>query len=136
MLARVLEEIPKLTDAVIGSEVYGDGSYDVKRTGAADAARSTARGASSRARSTTSRARSSASSSSSRSRGGSGSSRSRRPSSANLPIAGYDDLPADEIVSRLADLSDGDRQKVLRYERSRKRRATVIRAAERSPAQT
>ena len=34
---RVLEEIPKLTDAVVGSDVRGRGSYDVAKTGAADA---------------------------------------------------------------------------------------------------
>ena len=39
MLARVLEEIPKLTDAVVGADVHGNGSYDVTKTGAADATR-------------------------------------------------------------------------------------------------
>ena len=35
MLARVLREIPKLTDAVVGAEVEGKPSYDVASTGAA-----------------------------------------------------------------------------------------------------
>ena len=33
MLARVLREIPKLTDAVVGAEVDGEPSYDVSETG-------------------------------------------------------------------------------------------------------
>jgi len=37
MLARVLEEIPKLTDAVVGAHVYGNGSYDIAATGAGEA---------------------------------------------------------------------------------------------------
>ena len=41
MLARVLREIPKLTDAVVRAEVKGDPSFDVTTTGAADAVRST-----------------------------------------------------------------------------------------------
>ena len=39
MLDRVLREIPKLTDAVVRAEVKGDPSYDVTKTGAADAVR-------------------------------------------------------------------------------------------------
>src|SRR6201991_4535217 len=39
MLARVLREIPKLTDAVVGAEVGDDPSYDITTTGAADAVR-------------------------------------------------------------------------------------------------
>lgn len=78
MLAKILEEIPKLTDAVVAAEVSGNGS---------------------------------------------------RP-----PIARYDDLTADEIVSRLAKLSEAERSKVRTYERSHKKRATVIEAAERKPA--
>ena len=39
MLARILREIPKLTEAVTGAEVRDDPSYDVTETGAADAVR-------------------------------------------------------------------------------------------------
>ena len=39
MLERILREIPKLTDAVVGAEVKDDPSYDVRTTGGADAAR-------------------------------------------------------------------------------------------------
>ena len=40
MLGLILSEIPKLTGEVVGADIDGDGSYDVRRTGAADAARS------------------------------------------------------------------------------------------------
>src|SRR5215212_6635456 len=39
MLAKVLREIPKLTDAVVRAEVKGNPSYDLTTTGAADAVR-------------------------------------------------------------------------------------------------
>ena len=39
MLERVLREIPKLTDAVVRAEVKGNPSFDVTKTGAADAVR-------------------------------------------------------------------------------------------------
>jgi ferritin-like metal-binding protein YciE len=41
MLARVLREIPRLTDAVVGADVEGHGSYDVASTGAAEAVKRT-----------------------------------------------------------------------------------------------
>ena len=39
MLERILQEIPRLTEAVVGSDVRGNGTYDVSKTGAADATR-------------------------------------------------------------------------------------------------
>ena len=41
MLARVLREIPKLTDAVVRADVKGDPSFDVSTTGAAETVRAT-----------------------------------------------------------------------------------------------
>ena len=43
MLQRILNEIPKLTEAVVRADVRGRGSYDAGTTGAADAARSAGR---------------------------------------------------------------------------------------------
>src|SRR6202035_320844 len=40
MLDRILREIPKLTEAVVRSEIRGNSSYDISKTGAADAVRS------------------------------------------------------------------------------------------------
>ena len=42
MLERIMREIPKLTDAVIGADVEGKPSYDIGKTGAADVAREVA----------------------------------------------------------------------------------------------
>ena len=33
MLARIMREIPKLTDAVVGADVEGKPSYDITKTG-------------------------------------------------------------------------------------------------------
>ena len=43
MLERVLREIPKLTDAVVGADVKGEPSYDVTTTGAAETTKDAAR---------------------------------------------------------------------------------------------
>ena len=43
MLERILREIPKLTGAVVGADIEGDPSYEITKTGAADAARATGR---------------------------------------------------------------------------------------------
>src|SRR6476620_8919572 len=42
MLDRIMRELPKLTAAVVGADVEDDPSYDITKTGAADAARKTA----------------------------------------------------------------------------------------------
>jgi ferritin-like metal-binding protein YciE len=43
MLDKILKEIPKLTTAVVRADVRGNGSYDVSKTGAADATRAAGR---------------------------------------------------------------------------------------------
>ena len=50
MLERIMRELPKLTAAVVGADVEDDPSYDVTKTGAADAARATGRPRKRRAR--------------------------------------------------------------------------------------
>jgi ferritin-like metal-binding protein YciE len=57
MLERILDLIPALTDAVAAADLRGEGTYDVTRTGAADAARAAGREATSTARSAASTAR-------------------------------------------------------------------------------
>ena len=42
MLERLQRELPKLTDAVVRAEIYGDPSYDLGTIGAVDAVRETA----------------------------------------------------------------------------------------------
>ena len=43
MLARVMQELPRLADAVVGADIEGEPSYDVTDTGAADVAEAAAR---------------------------------------------------------------------------------------------
>ena len=57
MLERVLREIPKLTDAVVRADVKGNPSYDVTKTGAADAVRDAGKAADGTARATGTRAK-------------------------------------------------------------------------------
>jgi ferritin-like metal-binding protein YciE len=52
------------------------------------------------------------------------------------PWPGYDDMNADEIVSRVSDTSDSLRLAVRNYEKKNKDRTTVIEAAERESATT
>ena len=128
MLERIVAEIPKLTDAVVGAEVEGDGSYDLSKTGAADAARSAGEKAKRTARSTTARAK----------RGtrqarkvpgvaqAEGQVKGAVASEDDLAIARYDELSADEIVSKLGELSQIDLAKVDSYERKHQNRTTVL----------
>src|SRR5215217_5083521 len=43
MLDKILQEIPKLTDAVVKADVRGDSTFDVTKTGAAEGARAAGR---------------------------------------------------------------------------------------------
>jgi hypothetical protein len=49
---------------------------------------------------------------------------------ADAPLRNYDQLTAKDVVNRVQRLSGPQATAVLEYERARKRRATVIRAAE------
>jgi hypothetical protein len=48
-----------------------------------------------------------------------------------LPISGYDDLTAAEVVGRLDGMSDADLRKVRTYEKANANRKTVLGAIER-----
>ncbi len=52
------------------------------------------------------------------------------PKTAEAPIRNYDQLSAKDVVARIQRLSGPQATAVLDYERSRKKRATVIRAVE------
>jgi ferritin-like metal-binding protein YciE len=121
MLAQVLAEIPKLTDAVVGSDVHGNGSYDVAKTGAADATRSAARKTATRAKRTAGQAR--------RAPGATraeGTARGAVAREQDLPIARYGKLAADEIVPRLPELSQVELVQVETYERRTDNRTTIL----------
>jgi hypothetical protein len=52
----------------------------------------------------------------------------------SFPIAGYDDLTADQVVARLDGLSAAQLEKVRDRERASRNRKTVLRAIERALA--
>jgi ferritin-like metal-binding protein YciE len=127
MLDRLLREIPRLTDAVAKAEFDGEGSYDVTETGAADAARGVSRTAKRTARRGAGQAKRTAR----QARKVPGVARAEGTvkgavaSEADLAIANYDSLSADEIQEKLAELSQIDLAKVNAYERKNQNRSTV-----------
>jgi hypothetical protein len=127
MLERVLKEIPKLTTAVVRAEVKGNSSYDVTKTGAADAIRDV----SNAAKGTTRKAVSTAKRTSRQARKvpgvaqAEGQIKGAMASEEDLPIRNYDSLTAEEIVAKLSDLSQIDLAKVDSYERKNDDRTTI-----------
>jgi ferritin-like metal-binding protein YciE len=128
MLARVLREIPKLTDAVVGSDIRDEPSYDVTTTGVADAARSAVDSAKDAAGGTVAAAK--RTSRQARKVPGvaaaEGQIKGAVASAGDLAIAGYDDLTADEITSKLPGLSQIELAKIDSYERKNDNRTTVL----------
>ena len=128
MLARVLREILKLTDAVVRAEVKGDSSYDVTTTGAAD----TLREAGEVARSKTTKTAASARRTARQARKVPGVARAEGQikgavaSEEDLAIARYDTLTADEITAKLPELSQIDLAKIDAYERKNQNRTTIL----------
>ena len=127
MLDRLLREIPRLTDAVASAEFDGDGSYDVTETGAADAlrevggtAKRTARRGAGQAKRTARQARKVPGVARAE-----GTVKGAVASESDLAIAGYDSLSVDEIIGKLAELSQVDLAKVNAYERKHQNRSTV-----------
>jgi ferritin-like metal-binding protein YciE len=124
MLDRVLREIPKLTDAVVRADVKGNPSYDVTKTGAADAVRAadeTARATGTRAKRTARQTRKVPGVARAE-----GELKGAVASEGDLAIARYDTLTADEIVAKLADLSQIDLAKIDAYERRHQDRSTIL----------
>jgi ferritin-like metal-binding protein YciE len=128
MLARVLREIPKLTDAVVRADVNGDSSYDVRTTGAGDAVRE----AGEAARSKTTKTAASARRTARRARKVPGVARAEGQikgavaSEEDLAIARYDTLTAEEITGKLPELSQIDLAKTEAYERKNQNRTTIL----------
>jgi ferritin-like metal-binding protein YciE len=127
MLDRVLKELPKLADAVVGADVKGNGTYDIGRTGAGQTARKAAR----TTRATATQGKTKAKRNARQARNVPGAARAEgavkgaAAGEQDLPIARYDKLNADEIVSKLAELSQIDLAKVDAYERKHENRATI-----------
>ena len=121
MLQRVLREIPKLTDAVVGADVNGEPSYDIATTGAAEATKDTTRKTAAAAKRTARTARKVPGVAQAE-----GQIKGAVASEGDLAIARYDSLTAEEIVGRLSELSQIDLAKVDSYERRHENRTTVI----------
>ena len=128
MLQRILREIPKLADAVVGADVKGNPSYDVTTTGAADAVRDAAKTAKTAARKTTTSTKRTARQA--RKVPGvaqaEGQVKGTLAAEGDLAIARYDSLTADEIAAKLTDLSQIDLAKIDSYERKNQNRTTVL----------
>jgi ferritin-like metal-binding protein YciE len=127
MLARILRELPKLTDAVAGAEIDGDPSFDVRTTGAgeavadaADAAKRTARTTAAATKRTARNARTVPGVAEAE-----GQVKGAVASEDDLAIAGYDSLTAEEIIGKLAGVSQIDLAKVDSYERRHQDRSTI-----------
>ena len=128
MLERILSEIPKLTEAVLRSEIRGNPSYDIKKTGAADAARSASESVKGAARDATSSTKRTARKA--RKVPGvaqaEGQVKGALASEGDLAITGYGKLTAAEIVEKLAHLSQVDLAKIDSYERKNENRKTIL----------
>ena len=116
MLKRVLDEIPRLTDAVARAEFDDDGSYDVTDTGAAKAVRK----AGGKAKQTARQARKAPGVARAE-----GTVKGAVASESDLAIANYDSLSVEEIQNKLSELSQVDLAKVSAYERKNEDRSTV-----------
>ncbi|MBV9818963.1 MAG: DUF892 family protein [Solirubrobacterales bacterium] len=128
MLARVIDEIPRLAESVVAADVEGKPSYDVTETGAADAAREAGETARDAARKTAGATRRVARQA--RQVPGvaqaEGAVKAAAASEDDLPLSGYDGLTAEEITHRLPGLSQVDLAKVQAYERRGQNRTTVL----------
>jgi ferritin-like metal-binding protein YciE len=128
MLARVLREIPTLAEAVVGADIKGEPSYDVRTTGAADAVRE----AGEVVRGKTTKTAASAKRTARRARKVPGVARAEGQvkgavaSEENLPIARYDTVTAEEIIGKLPELSQIDLAKIEAYERKNQNRTTIL----------
>jgi ferritin-like metal-binding protein YciE len=120
MLARILREIPKLADAVVGADVEGEGTYDIAVTGAADAVREAGGAAMDTAKRTARQARKAPGVARAE-----GEVKGALASEEDLAISGYDGLTVAEIVGRLDGLSQIDLAKIDAYERKNQNRTGI-----------
>jgi ferritin-like metal-binding protein YciE len=128
MLKRLMTEIPRLTQAVADAAFRGDSSYDISKTGAADAVRSAARTVEDTVDSAVKQGKRTARQA--RKVPGvaqvEGEVKGALADEDGLPIDGYGDLTAAEIADRLTGLSQIDLAKIDAYERKQQNRTTVL----------
>jgi ferritin-like metal-binding protein YciE len=160
MLKRLLDELPRLTDGVVDSEIRGEDSFGLFETGAADKSRAAARATKRTAKRTAKRARTSAkragtsakrtstsakrtagrtARSAARSAGRTTGVTQRRPvaaqggsssESAREPWRGYDELNVGEVREALDQASEQRARRVHSYEKAHKDRTGVVEKAE------
>ncbi|MBV8733966.1 MAG: DUF892 family protein [Solirubrobacterales bacterium] len=128
MLKRIMREIPRLTDAVVGTEIEGHPSNGMSKATAADATREGARQGKNTARTTQGRAMRTA-----RQAGKTpsaaqveGQFKGSVASKEQLPIHRYRSLSAEEILTELSELSQSELGKVESYERKNEKRPAVL----------
>jgi ferritin-like metal-binding protein YciE len=128
MLARIMREIPKLTDAVVRAEVKGQPSYDITTTGAGEAVTEAVAATESAARKTATAAKRTARQA--RKVPGvaqvEGQVKGAVAGVDDLAIARYESLTADEITAKLPALSQIDLAKIDSYERRNQNRTTIL----------
>src|SRR4051812_18176553 len=118
MLQAILDEIPALTQAVLGDD------YDVTTTGAADTARATAQTTGRTARRPAGRPTGPPPRPPAPARPA-GPARGAPPTAGALPIRDYDKLNAEQVVERLRGLSQTELAKIAAYERRHDNRTSV-----------
>ncbi|MEA2264438.1 MAG: hypothetical protein QOE27_21 [Solirubrobacteraceae bacterium] len=128
MLKRLLTEIPRLTQAVADAAFRGDPSYDITKTGAADAVRAAARTVKDTVDSGVKETKRTARQA--RKIPGvaqvEGEVKGAMADESDLPIKDYSDLTSAEIAEQLTSLSQIDLAKVDAYERKHQNRTTVL----------
>ena len=120
MLAALREQLPRLTAAVVGSEVHGKPSYDAATTGAGQAVRKAQRAAGELAQDAVHGARSATGTLSD----------VQQREERRSPLPRYDELTVDDVTGRLDDLTPAQLRHVATYERAHKRRRGVLDAVE------
>lgn len=127
MLERLQRELPKLTDAVVRADLHGDPSYDLGKIGAVDTVRDTAEDVKEAAKDVGESAK--RASRQARKVPGvaqaEGEIKGMVASEDELPVTGYDDLTAEQIITKLPSLSQIDLAKIDAYERRTQNRTTV-----------
>jgi ferritin-like metal-binding protein YciE len=128
MLEELREVIPELVGDVVKAELQGVETYDISKTGAARDARRAQSAAKRTARDATTGAKRAARQA--RKVPGvariEGELKGAVASAEDLPISGYDELSAEEIVRRLPQLSQIDLSKIDAYERRNQARKRVL----------
>jgi hypothetical protein len=128
MLARIMREIPKLTDAVVRADVKGQPSYDITSTGAGEAVKEASAATETAVRKTAASAKRTARQA--RKVPGvaqvEGQVKGAVAGADDLAIARYDRLTADEITAKLPGLSQIDLAKIDSYERKNQNRTTIL----------